>query len=128
MGVFDTKFNTQVGPVRTLQVLDSSFAVSDLSTCQAYWATTTAVNCGSSIRSEVIYIEVHDSMEFKATIDLGDNGPCNKWVTTNLNQKYGDAQRIFLGALNLACSYLVSCIANSTFSCRTDESTKVKFV
>ncbi len=66
-------------------------------------------------------------MDFKAIINLGDNGPCSEWVTTNSDQKDGDIERIVLGALNSACGYSISCIANNTFFCPPDDSTKVNF-
>lgn len=107
---------------------ENNFIIDTLSVCQAYWVTTTAVNCGSSIRSNAAFIDVNDPMEFVATISLGSNGPCNSWITINLEQKHLDAQNFILEALNDACGYSVSCTANNTFTCQPGDDTKVDFM
>lgn len=62
-----------------------------------------------------------DPSQFRAAIKLGGNGPCTKWISEDLEQKKSEMQSMVLEALNNDCSYSVSCIANSTFSCSTDE-------
>lgn len=112
----------------SLRTSDNSFTVNTLSTCRAYWVTTTAVNCGSSLRSEAAFIDVHDPMQFTAVINLGTNGPCNRWITVNLEQKHVDAENFVIEVLNDVCGYSVACTANNTFTCQPGDDTKVNFM
>ena len=81
--------------------------------------TTTAVNCGSRIRSQPVYIDVYESSEFYFDIDIGLN--CTKWISENTELKSKDAETIILEIFNDACSLSVSCIVNETFTCRAGD-------
>ena len=116
---------TQAEPDRTIQSLEPPIVVSDLSICQAYWVTTSAVNCVSRLTSNVALIDVHDPSQFNATINLGNNGPCSTWITTEIDQKRRDVQDFVLEALTSACSYSVPCTGNTTFLCQADDNSKV---
>lgn len=118
---------SQVGPIRSFQTAASegSFSVNDLAICQKYWVTTTAVNCGTKIRSEPAFIDVHDPADYVATINIGTEIPCSQWVNAGQSQKKMDVNAFVLEALNDACSYPVSCVANVSFACRIDDASKV---
>lgn len=121
-------FLLQVGPVRSFRTSENAFIVNTLIPCQAYWITTTAINCGSSIRSQAAFIDVNDPMEFTAVISLGKNGPCSTWITQNLDLKHMDAQNFVIETLNDACTYSVPCTVNNTFKCQPGDETKVNFM
>ena len=75
-----------------------------------------------------MFIDVQDPMQFVATINLQNNGPCKEWVSDGIDQKQRDVHNFVLEALDSACSYSVSCVVNTTFSCQDDESSKVTFM
>ena len=81
--------------------------------------TTTAVNCGSNIRSQPVYIDVYGSSEFYFDIDIGLD--CTKWISENTELKSQDAETIILEIFNDVCSFSVSCIVNETLTCRAGD-------
>ena len=118
----------QIVPARTVQTSGSVIVINDLSLCQAYFVTVTAANCMSRQRSDVTLIDVRDAEQFRATIILENNEPCNVWITSRIEQKRDDAQSFVLEALMSACSYSIPCAVNTTFSCPADDSSKVNFM
>lgn len=99
--------------------------VNDLFICQSYWVTTTAINCGSNVRSQPAYVDVNDPMTFDVSIDLASNGPCLQWIIIDREQKNRDVQNFFVEVLNDVCGLVVSCVANNTFTCEANDMNKV---
>ena len=115
----------QAGPIQTVSTTDNTFLIHTLRTCQAYWVTTTAINCGSRVESRPASIEVNDPMNFTTLLDLGQYGPCQSWVATNLTSKQSDLRNFIVGVLNDECRYLVTCTIDDTFSCEDDSKVRL---
>ena len=118
-------YSPQAGPIRTLRTTETSIVIHTLETCQAYWVTTTAVNCGARVRSQPAFIDVQDPLNFTATFNLGSNGPCVDWIVQSIEQKKRDAKSFALEILNSECGYQVACIYDNVFTCGVDDANKV---
>ncbi len=119
----------QAEPARTFQtgIADTNIRITSLNTCRAYWITATAIGCGSRAMSEPSFIPLHEPNDFKLSINLQNNGPCESWSIEKVDEKLIDAERILLNALGVVCGYSIDCTANSTFTCEKDDSDKTAY-
>jgi len=110
-----------VGSVRTQQTTTSITEVGGLVPCQAYWVTTTAVNCGLQLESEAMEVGLDEVGMANAEILLGSAGPCSEWITENIDVKRSDSMAYLLNVLSNLCELDVSCMVNVTLQCLFDK-------
>ena len=107
--------------MRTQQTTTRITEVGDLVPCQAYWITTTAVNCGLRLESEAMEVGLGETGLTNAEIALGSSGPCSVWIKENIDRKMSDSMAFLLNVLSDICELDVSCLANVSFTCSLEK-------
>ena len=88
--------------------------------CQSYWATISAISCGTTGRSKASFIDVFEPRSFRATLHLELDGPCSEWIRNDQEQLEAEAKTVIEETLSDECGFSV-CVVNSTLSCRADD-------
>lgn len=111
-----------------VQSTQSDVTLSDLETCNSYWAAVAVVNsCGvrRSGQSSPMLVGWYDVKNFELIVSLPSK-PCPVWITEDTNTKIIDMRkRLDLAAST--CGITIPCIVSSQWQCSTDDSQKARF-
>ncbi len=106
----------QDNPLRVFPTRSSTgILIDNLDPCTSYWVIATAIGCINRVASSPQLVGVLRSEEFIFDIILGLDQSCTTWIRDDFSTKISDVDNS-LGEGSF-CRTLISCVANSKFTC-----------